>query len=67
MQKHQTISLYSIESEGPDLRDIFELLTSMKGTEVFQFQWVPSHTNVPGNELADLAGKEATTLSKRTN
>ena len=53
--------LININSESPDLRSIFDLLNSIKGSVTFQ--WVPSHINVPGNELADQAAKGAARLT----
>ena len=52
--------LYSIDSLMPNTADIRKLLDSMKGRTFIH--WVPSHVNVPGNELADKAAKEATRL-----
>ena len=43
--------------EATDLR---QLLLSTPGT--ITIQWVPGHSDIPGNELADAAAKEATLL-----
>ena len=39
---------------------IRQLLTNMSSRVIIQ--WVPGHSNIPGNELADVAAKDATNL-----
>ena len=52
--------LQAIESETPNTRAIRDKLRRT-GCQVI-LQWTPSHCGVPGNELADVAAKEATKL-----
>ncbi|KAG5866434.1 hypothetical protein JTB14_017501 [Gonioctena quinquepunctata] len=41
---------------------ILEINTNLTSTnEMVTIMWVPSHTNITGNELADSAAKDATT------
>ena len=58
--------LQAIQNYSPELSEIHDLLSSLVGR--MTLQWVPSHSNIPGNELADKAAKDATKLSaKKTN
>jgi hypothetical protein len=45
----------SIESRQSNVMDIIGKLQQLKGKVVIQ--WVPSHSNIPGNELADQYAK----------
>ena len=46
----------AIESRQSNVREIIEKLQQMKGKVVIQ--WIPGHSNIPGNELADKYAKE---------
>jgi ribonuclease HI len=56
--------LQAIESEIPNTRSIRDKL-GRTGCQIV-LQWIPSHCGIPGNELADKAAKEATTLDQGT-
>ena len=47
--------LTAITNNSRDTEDIRTLLASFKGKIVLH--WVPSHVNIPGNEMADRAAK----------
>ena len=46
----------AIESRQSNVMDIVEKLQKLKGRVVIQ--WIPGHSNIPGNELADKYAKE---------
>ncbi|KAL5263836.1 hypothetical protein ACHWQZ_G005044 [Mnemiopsis leidyi] len=46
----------SIENRQSNLREIIDKLQQLKGRTIIQ--WVSSHSNIPGNELADKYAKE---------
>ena len=54
----------ALRSYNPETDAIRETLQWHQGTVTIQ--WIPGHSNVPGNELADAAAKNATTLMPET-
>ena len=56
--------LQAIESETPNTRVIRDKLRRT-GCQII-LQWTPSHCGIPGNELADVAAKEAAKLEQET-
>ena len=55
--------LTSLVSGSADTSHIRAILDSLSGH--VNIQWIPSHIDIPGNELADTAAKEATQLPAR--
>ena len=49
-----------LQGHSPQIADLRRRLMDSSGT--ITVQWVPGHSDVPGNELADAAAKEATSL-----
>ena len=49
--------LEAIDNMTPDTHEIRDRLNTLHGKT--HIHWVPSHVNIPGNELADKAAKEA--------
>ena len=49
--------LTAIDSNSTDTQEIRDRLNTLNGKTLIH--WVPSHINIPGNELADKAAKEA--------
>ena len=52
--------LLSIDSLNPDTQEIRNILESLHGRTYLH--WIPGHINIPGNEIADKAAKEAAQL-----
>ena len=52
--------LRALENLTPDTADLRYTLDNLHGKTYIH--WVPSHSKIPGNELADLAAKEATKI-----
>ena len=57
--------LINIEQHSPDTAQIRNDLDSLYGRT--SIHWIPSHINIPGNEYADAAAKEATKLPEENN
>ena len=49
--------IISIESRQSNVMDIISKLQQLKGRVIIQ--WVPGHSNIPGNEMADRYAKAA--------
>ena len=63
----QTVSPYSraLETMNPDTQDLRNMLDSLHGKT--HIHWVPGQANIPGNEFADRAAKEAAKLPETEN
>ena len=57
--------LTAIDNYSPETHHVRELLNSLKGRTTLQ--WVRGHINIPGNELADKAAKDATKIDSAEN
>ena len=51
-------------SSNPFTSCIHESINSI--SSFIYIQWIPGHSDIPGNELADKAAKDATTIVKNT-
>ena len=49
-----------LNQRSSTIAELSDNLKNLAGTVIIQ--WIPGHTNIPGNELADTAAKEATHL-----
>ena len=54
----------ALSSCNPRTTSICQCMSSISSS-IF-IQWVPGHSNIPGNDLADRAAKEATTIETNT-
>ena len=57
--------LMAIDSFASDTKQIRQMLESLNGRVTLQ--WVPGHSKIPGNELADKAAKEAAKLQREND
>ena len=56
-------SLKNLDHRNPLIQQIFRKYNYLSAFKEIVFCWLPSHTNVRGNELADLEAKSALSLS----
>ena len=56
-------SLYNLDHRNPLVQQIFRKYNYLSSFKEIVFCWLPSHTNIRGNELADLEAKSALSLS----
>ena len=56
-------SLNNLDHRNPLIRQIFRKYNYLSSFKEIVFCWLPSHTNIRGNELADLEAKSALSLS----
>jgi ribonuclease HI len=52
--------LRALKHSTPDTADLRNILDNLRGNTYIH--WVPSHSKIPGNEIADIAAKEATKI-----
>ena len=56
-------SLKNLDHRNPLIQQIFRKYNYLSAFKEIVFCWLPSHTNIRGNELADLEAKSALSLS----
>ena len=56
-------SLKNLDHRNPLIQQIFRKYKYLSSLKEIVFCWLPSHTNIRGNELADLEAKSALSLS----
>ena len=56
-------SLKNLDHRNPLIQQIFRKYNYLSSFKEIVFCWLPSHTNIRGNELADLEAKSALSLS----
>ena len=56
-------SLKNLDHRNPLIQQIFRKCNYLSAFKEIVFSWLPSHTNIRGNELADLEAKSALSLS----
>ena len=56
-------SLKNLDHRNPLIQQIFRKYNYLSACKEIVFCWLPSHTNIRGNELADLEAKSALSLS----